>query len=188
MSAPQMSSVLRYDRLHEVEEPPESAAELQERNSKVNEAVTWGVLSVCLAAWVVIGLFLWIPRVLRAVVTFSVALAYSTLAETSAESAGRDLRSAANFYRRGFVAAIASVRPSPSQKGDDSEEDADASSGGASGLLVREAAWAVLVWYVILWSSGPLRGTPVDVATLPWSNLWSAWVEAVWSVPALFGL
>jgi hypothetical protein len=186
MNAPQMSSVLRYDRLHEVEEPLESAAVSSEQNSKLNEIVTWCVLSICLAGWAAIGLFLWIPRVLRAVVTFSVALAYSTLTETGAEAAGRDLRSAANFYRRGFVAAVESIRPSP-PRSDEAQEDAEGSSSSVFRLLAREGAWAIVVWYVIRWATGPVRGTPFDVAGMPWSDWWSAWVDAVWSVPGLFG-
>ena len=70
----------------------------------------------------IIGLFLWIPRVLRAVLGFSVALVHSTLTETNAEAAGRRLRSAANFYRRGFVSAVESIRPPKATQEDRGEE------------------------------------------------------------------
>ena len=53
-----------------------------------SKIVTWGVLAICLAAWSVIGFFLWIPRLVGAVLLFSVALVQSTVTETGAESAG----------------------------------------------------------------------------------------------------
>jgi len=184
MKNPQATPVLSYSRLREPEAAAESAAEPIDRSSRLNEIVTWAVLGICLAAWAVVGLFLWIPRVLRAVLSFSARLVHSTLAETSAEPAGRRLRSAASFYRRGFVAAIESIRPAPAR--DDAPEVDAGPSSADSGLLVREAMWAIAVWYLILWSAGPLRGTPVDLAAVPWSRLWSGWVDAIWSVPDLF--
>jgi len=73
--------------------------------------------------------------------------------------------------------------------GQDSEE-AEGTDGSVRiepGLLVRETVWAFAVWYVILWAAGPLRGTFLDLALVPWSDLWSGWVAAVWAVPGAFG-
>lgn len=186
METQQATPVLRYSRSHVDDQPTVEPAQATREASKLNEAVTWAVLSVCLVAWAVIGLFLWIPRLLRAVVTFSVRLVQSTLAETTAEAAGRSLRSAADFYWRGFVAAVDSIRRREHREGDERPADPDEPDGVEPGLLARETAWAIVTWYVILWVIGPLRGTPVDVAAISWSDLWSAWVGAVWSVPELF--
>ena len=186
MNTQQATPILRYSRLHEVEESSESRADSTENEiSKLNEAVTWGALIICLAGWAVIGLFLWIPKVVRAVVLFSVALVHSTLAETGADQAGRRLRSAADFYRRGFVGAVESIRQSGSDD-DEGAEESDAPPSIESGLILREATWAIVVWYVILWPTGVLEGTPLDLAAVPWSDLWSGWVETVWSIPELF--
>ena len=190
MKTQQATPILRYNRLHQRDEAPETATGVTRRTSRLNEAVTWGILSICLAGWAVVGLFLWIPRVLRAVLAFSVALVYSTLTETTAEPAGRSLRSAANFYRRGFVSAVESIRP-PSPEEAEAHEDAPGATGSVrSAPIVRETAWAMFVWYVAVWSTGLLQGTPVDPAAVPWSDLWSdLWSgagDAVASIPTLF--
>lgn len=179
------SSVLRYDRLTQRVEAAEELRQETSRISKMNEAVTWGVLSICLAGWAVVGLFLWIPRVLRAVVAFSVALVHSTLTETNAEAAGRSLRSAANFYRRGFVSAVESIRPPKPEHEKDQGEGGGAEGTVPSGPIIRETAWAIVVWYVVVWTTGLLQGTPIDLAAAPWSELWAGAVEAVASIPHL---
>jgi hypothetical protein len=185
MKTQQAAPVLRYNRIHEVQEAIETEVQQRREASKLNEAVTWAVLSICLAAWAVVGFILWIPKVLRAVFAFSVDLVQSTLTETTAEAAGRRLRSAANFYRRGFVGAVESIRR-PARADSEAEDDAEDAPRIEPGLLAREAVWAIVVWYALLWSTGVLRGTPVDLAAVPWSTLWSGWVDAIWSVPELF--
>jgi hypothetical protein len=185
MSTERATPVLRYTRTLPKDQPSETTEAAAEHVSKLNEAFTWIVLSGCLAAWAVVGLFLWVPRLLRAMATFSVGLVQSTLTESTAEAAGRTLRSAANFYRRGFVVAVESIRPT-TEREEKSLEDSAKAGRTEPALLVRETVWAIVIWYVLLWLLGPLRGTPLDVALVPWSGLWSAWVNAVWSVPDLF--
>lgn len=189
MKTQQVTPTLRYRRTFAVDDPTEAGAGPTAPDSEKSEAVawaTWGVLAICLAGWSVIGLLLWIPRVLRAVVLFSAALVQSTVAETSAEPAGRRLSSAANFYKRGFAGALESIRPTKGKSEEDPEETPDAAWSIEPRLIVREMGWALLVWYVILWSTGLLRGTPVDVAVVPWSEVWSGLVGAVASIPELF--
>jgi hypothetical protein len=186
MKTQQATPILRYNRLSERDQAPETATGATRRTSRLNEAVTWGILSICLVGWAVVGLFLWIPRVLRAVLAFSVALVHSTLTETTAEPAGRSLRSAANFYRRGFVSAVESIRP-PSPEEAEAHEDGPGATGSVrSAPIIRETAWAIFVWYVAVWSTGLLQGTPVDPAAVPWSDLWSGAGDAVASIPNLF--
>ena len=180
----QSAPVLRYSRGHEAEDAAEAALVAHPQVSKLNEAFTRAVLGVCLLAWAVIGFFLWIPKIVRGVVAFSAALVQSTLAETSAEAAGRALRSAANFYRRGFVSAVDAIRPRAEVEHTD--EKPVASEGIEPGLIVRETAWAFVVWYVILWPMGVFRGTAADIAMIPWGELWATAVLAVGSIPELF--
>jgi hypothetical protein len=186
MKTQQETSVLRYNRLYRRSEAGEEPTHETPRVSKLNEVVTWGVLSVCLAGWALVGLFLWIPLVLRAVLAFSVALMNATLTETSAEAAGRRLRSAANFYRRGFVSAVESIRPPQRGHGEDQRDEGRSNEGVQSGPIVREAAWAIVVWYIVAWTVGPIRGTPFDIVGVPWSDLWAGGVELIASIPQLF--
>ncbi len=188
MEIKQSTPVLQYSRSYVEEKSPEEAAEALKQASGVSEAVTRVILGICMAAWAVIGLFLWIPRVLRAVVAFSLELVQSTVSETTADAAGRNLRSAANFYRRGFVGAVEAIRPSTDGDEQGQSEVSKEAESAQRALLVRETAWAIVIWYAILWSTGIIRGTSADLATVPWGRIWSAWVEAIWSVPTLLGL
>ena len=179
----QETPVLRYDRLYRSVQPAEDHAQETARLSRTNEALTWGILSVCLAGWAVVGLFLWIPRVLRAVLAFSVALIHATLTETDAQAAGRRLRSAANFYRRGFVSAVRSIRFHERRSEGEGEERSQGSV--QLGPIVREAAWAIVTWYAVAWTAGLVQGTSFDLAAVPWWDLWSEGVEAVFSIPQI---
>jgi len=156
---------------------------------KANEIVTWAVLAICLAGWTVVGFVLWIPRVLRGVLLFSGAMVQSTVQETGPTSAGRRLRSAANFYKRGYVGAIAAVRSALDQQED---EDDDGSNGGwklDSQMITREAAWSLAVWYVLLWPL-VIQGSPLDPVTplveASWSQVWWEIVRVFTSFPDLF--
>jgi hypothetical protein len=186
MKTQQETAVLRYDRLSRKVEAAEEHVQEAAHVSKLNEAVTWLVLSVCLVGWSVIGLFLWIPRVLRAVLAFSVALINATLTETDAEAAGQRLRSAANFYRRGFVSAVEAIRPPKPGHDEEHGDERRPRNRVESGLIVREAGWALVVWYLVAWTVGLLQGTPFDVAAVPWSDLWADSVNALASIPDLF--
>ena len=182
----QETSVLHYDRLYQKAEAIDERPEETPRVSKLNEALTRAILSVCLVGWAVLGFLLWIPRLLRAVLAFSAALIDSTLTETDAAPAGRRLRSAANFYRRGFVSAVESIRVTKSGREEDPDDERTSQGSAPSGLILRETAWAIVVWYVVLWAAGPIRGTALDVGALPWSDLWTGMVAAIASIPELF--
>jgi hypothetical protein len=181
-----MQATLHYDRLYRREEAREPPGETVPQISKLSEAVTWAVLGFCLAGWAVVGLFLWIPRVLRAVLVFSVSLIHATLTETSAEAAGRSLRSAADFYRRGFASAVESIRPPTPEAERHHDDDPRRIARVQPGPIIRETAWAIVVWYIVVWSTGLLQGTPADLAAVPWSDLWLDAVEAVASITDLF--
>lgn len=187
--------VLHYGPTYAADEPPEAAGEptpkrAPKRALKVDDLATWCVLGVCLVGWSVVGLFLWIPRLVRAVLLFSVALVQSALAETPAGSAGRRLRSAAEFYRRGFATAVEAVRPNAEEGTDDEEGEDEGSSWSIdSSLVLRETMWAIVVWYLILWPLGVIPLTPVGIASsiaeVPWSAMWSHIVDTIAAVPDL---
>ena len=158
-----------------------------EASSTVNEAVTWIVLGVCLVAWAIIGFLLWIPRVLRAMFLFSVALVQATTTDSSAEDAGTRLRRAAEFYTRGFTRAVQGIRST-------TRRDQQESKSGDGwhidiGLILREAGWAAVIWYTILLSFGFAVLTPVDLISqlgeVPWAGIWSSTIQTIESIPVL---
>lgn len=122
--------------------------------------VTWSIRGVYLTAWAVVGIFLWVPALLGAVLLFSVSLVQSTLMGTSTTKAGRHLRSAADLYR-GFVRAMETVRT----PGDGDPVETEDHPAVGPRTILSEIAWAIVVWYVVLWSVGIVEATPVDLAS-----------------------
>lgn len=158
--------------------------ETTDRGSSATEVLTWVVLSICLAVWTVTGFFLWIPRLLRAMVLFSLALIQSTVVDASGEDAARGLRSAASFYWRGFLVAVESVRAT---KG----EDSSGSWGIERELFLRELAWALVVWYPLLWWVGFVEWTPADlwqsIQGIPWTEMGTLVAGYVEEIPRMLG-
>jgi hypothetical protein len=144
-------------------------------------AIAWSKRGVFLTAWAIVGIALWIPKLLGAVLLYGVALGQSTLKGPSAGPAGAHLRRAADFYQ-GFVDTMDSIgSPHPTQA---------AQTRFPPRPLLRDLAWAAFVWYAILASVGLIHPTPVDLAsslaTASWPEMWSGAVEAVASIPTLF--
>lgn len=181
----QQATRLEYGPVYARQERADATSEDKSIVSRLNEAFTWGALVVCLAGWTVVGFFLWIPRVIRAVLMFSLSLVQATVRETDLAGPGRRLRSAANFYRRGFVSAVDSIRPSEENRGPSGTSDADLSIEGS--LILRETAWALFVWYLFLWWVDYPMITPVDVvafvANVDWAAIWSGLVDAAATIP-----
>ncbi len=170
------------------DEPMEAETTTTRAATFMNDAFTWTVLAICLAGWAAIGLFLWIPRVLREVGVFLVSLVQTTVTETGAEKAGRRLRSAANFYWRGFESAVRSVRAARGQEtASEKAEDARIDTR----IILGELAWALFVWYLILWAVGFPQITPVDlvmgIVNAPWAEMWSNLVNTFAGLPTLIG-
>ncbi len=132
--------------------------------------LTWGILSVCLALWAVVGFVFWIPLLLRSMIQFSLALSQSMLQGTRPDEAGRILRDTVGFYRRGFTVAISAVfGEAPARK-----------KAVKTRLSVKEVTfefvWTAVVWYGILLALGVVETTPVDLwnatVALPWGEWW----------------
>lgn len=149
--------------------------------SRLLATLTWTLLALCLGIWAVVGAVLWLPLVVRRVLLFSGALVHGMVVGETPERAGRRLREAADFYRRGFVVAVRAVRR-PSGTEDDEGDPA-----GAGGIRVRslagEAFWALAVWYGVAYLAGVVPWTPVDgareLAGLPWAGWLGGALEAV---------
>jgi hypothetical protein len=140
--------------------------------------LTWGILSVCLALWAVIGFIFWVPLLFRSMIHFSLALSQSMLQGTKPVEAGRVLRETVDFYRRGFTVAIAAVfrRPSVAEK-------AQKAKPLSARRWMFEITWTVLFWYLVLLGVGVIETSPVDlwnaVTALPWSEWWQATTDTV---------
>ncbi|HSM05121.1 MAG TPA: hypothetical protein VK858_10855 [Longimicrobiales bacterium] len=159
-----------------------AAAEAEgDEDGRVDRGVrylTWGILSVCLALWAVIGFIFWVPLLLRSMIHFSLALSQSMLQGTRPVEAGRVLRETVDFYRRGFTVAIAAVfrRPSMTEK-----------QVKTKGLTPRrwlfEITWTALFWYLALLGLGVVETSPVDawnaLVALPWGEWWQSLTDTV---------
>ena len=139
--------------------------------------LTWGILSVCLALWAVVGFVFWVPLLLRSMLQFSLALSQSMLQGTRPDEAGRILRETVGFYRRGFTVAVNAVFGPPPAKKQAVKTRLSAKE------VVFEFAWAALVWYGILLAFGFIQTTPVDIwnatMALPWGEWWQGLEDTV---------
>jgi len=183
---------------------PNTGDARKEPSSPITEIATRGALSVAVAVWAVVGFFLWIPLLLRRIVTFVVELTYVTLTDGDPEPAARRLRNAASFYRRGFVTAVGSVlgsgegarEPGPSSLPFASSSGSAAASTASrrpqtsARPFLQELAWALILWYPVLLWVGIAELTPADVwnaaAAVPWQEIGAdlvrgavGWVEAL---------
>lgn len=136
----------------------------------VFKVVTAAILLLILLVWLVVGVVLWIPWVLRASFLFLFSLVESTFQGTQPTEAARVLRDAVSFYKRGFEVAIDMV--TREELDDEEEVDAVRPEGGR---LLKEILWAVVVWYFILLWAGTIQYSPLDLweslKSIPWGNL-----------------
>jgi len=182
------STIKRYktfdpDLLHDPEAMAAAAEDPLAGRGPADRAVrylTWGILSVCLALWAVIGFIFWVPLLLRSMIHFSLALSQSMLQGSRPDEAGRILRETVGFYRRGFTVAIAAVfGRAPVQK-----VQKGRSPGLSAKRLVFEVLWAALFWYAALYLMGFIATSPADawnaLIGLPCAEWWQstmAWVS-----------
>jgi len=143
---------------------PDQRAPLQRTVHWVFEGITWAILLVLLAVWAVVGAFFWIPLMVRALLRFSLSLLQAVLVGRQPEGAARALRNAVSFYRRGFVVAVEVVTRA--------ELDGEAKDPETGNRLLMEVIWAVPVWYLVFFSLGWIKDSPMDlwigITTFPW--------------------
>lgn len=130
------------------------------RDGPVDSALhylTRAVLGVCLVLWAILGFALWVPLLIRAIISFSLSLSQSMLAGSRPDAAGRILYDAVGFYRRGFTVAIDSFLGGPSTEGPQARHRLSFVD------FAFEIVWATLVWYVLLAAVGIVETSPVDL-------------------------
>lgn len=143
------------------------------KTEKVLNGITWGILSVVLALWAVVGALFWIPLLIRAMLRFSISLIEASFEGQKPVEAARVLKNAVSFYRRGFVVAVEAV----TGKGTDERE----SGPTTENRLLMEVLWALLVWYFIALFLGWIQASPVDLwdwlVSIPWGEHFSDLVQ-----------
>jgi hypothetical protein len=167
---------VRYSIVDPVTKTPLPEPSAPDRLQRAVKYLTWGIVSLCLALWAVIGFIFWIPLLLRSMLHFSGALIQSMLQDARPVEAGRVLRGTVDFYRRGFVVAITAVfgdAPSPTEP---------VRPLNAWRFLL-EVMWAAAVWYVILLAVGIIDTSPGElwtaVASYPWLERMDAIGDAI---------
>lgn len=168
--------IVRYSIVDPATKMPLAEPSAPDRLQRAVKYLTWGILSICLAMWAVIGFIFWIPLLLRSMLHFSGELIQSMLQDARPIEAGRVLRATVDFYRRGFVVAITAVfgdAPSPTKP---------VRSLNAWRFLL-EVMWAAAVWYVILLGLRIIDTTPgalwTTVASYPWLERMDAIGDAI---------
>jgi hypothetical protein len=128
--------------------------------------ITWVILAVVLMVWAVVGAIFWIPLLIRAMLKFSISLIESIFEGHKPATAGKTLRDAVSFYRRGFVVAVEVVTREPL----DGREEGPVKEN----RLLLEVLWALLVWYFIALLFGWIQASPLDLwdwlASIPWGE------------------
>lgn len=172
------SPIVDY-RSDRVELSPEGQGEPR---SGITDIATRAALSIALVVWTVVGFILWIPLLLREILAFVGALTFVTLTNGDPAPAGRRLRRATSFYRRGFETATRCVLADPGDGSDDAAGATPVPKPVQTRPVLLEIAWALVVWYPVLLWLGIAELTPADLwrwgADVPWSEIARSSVEA----------
>lgn len=91
------------------------------------------------AVWAVVGLVLWIPQIVRVVITTAVRLVHSALTRQPIDSIRGPIRRVSRFYVDGFLTP-----------GKPRSSGAYASREARLGRFLIEAVWVIVVWMLIL--------------------------------------
>jgi len=131
-----------------------------------------GVLVVCLGVWSALGAIFWIPLLVRRIAAYSIALVSAMLAGKKPERAAEALQDAMGFYWRGFKVTADMVTRDPEARDRAAAGEEDEGLRGMA--FLNELAWALLVWYAILFALGVVHRTPLDLwhwlAGIPWRD------------------
>lgn len=91
------------------------------------------------AVWAVVGLVLWIPQIVRVVITTAIRLVHSALTRQPIEAIRGPIRRVSRFYVDGFLT------PRRSRT-----SGAYASRQPRLGRFLVEAVWVIVVWLLVL--------------------------------------
>lgn len=146
----------------------ESGPPTKDRPSKT-QRIEQVILLMADAVWAVVGLFLWIPQIVRVVVTSAIRLVHAALTRQPTDSIRGPIRQVSRFYVDGFL--------TPGQR---------KTSGGYGsrqlhlGRFLREALWVVAVWL------GVLRLVSAEAFSATWQVL-TRWAAQAWNWIAEMG-
>jgi hypothetical protein len=146
--------------------------------TRIFSGFTWIVLGVVLLFWAVIGAVFWIPLLLRAMLRYSLSLVEAMFEGERPLEAGKTLRNAVSFYRRGFVVAIEAVIREDLEK-----ERRHRGAQPRENRLLLEVVWAAVVWYFIFLWLGWIQTSPLDMwdwfVSRPWGEAWRGLLDLV---------
>lgn len=144
--------------------------------------LTWAILSACMILWAVIGFVFWVPLVLSAMIRFTFDLSRSMLRGDQPAEAGRTLREAVSFYRRGFSVAVDAVF-GKSEGAQRPGQQKQKSTRLSARRVFFDVLWTVVFWYLFVYATGLVEASPLDgwiaLIELPWVAFWGAVVDGV---------
>jgi len=148
----------------DLDEPDDTGARPKNQTNRVEQAI----LVMANAVWAVIGLFLWIPQIVRVVITSAFRLVHAALTRQSTDGIRGPIRQVSHFYVDGFLSP---GRPrAPGGYG---------SRELQLGRFLTEALWVAVVWLAALRLVSP------QAFTTAWQGLTrlASWLWG-WSVAA----
>jgi len=115
-----------------LEESPTSAAPRPNRIEQV-------IVLLADSVWAVVGLVLWIPQIVRVLITTAIRLVHSALTRQTIDSIRGPIRKVSRFYVDGFLTP-----------GKPTSSGVYASREPRLGRFLTEAVWVIAVWMLVL--------------------------------------
>lgn len=163
----------------------EGSVEIQESEDS-RPIVTWGILSACLGFWAAVGIVLWVPLVAVAMLRFVIDLVRSMMSGDRPDEAGRTLRDAVGFYRRGFSVAVSAVFGTDEDKqrqGSQRRVQQQKRARWTTRRIAFDVMWIFAFWYIVMHLAAGMGPSPVDgwraISELPWGSLWGSVEERI---------
>ncbi len=116
----------------DLEESPTSAAPRPNRIEQV-------IVLLADSVWAVVGLVLWIPQIVRVLITTAIRLVHSALTRQAIDSIRGPIRKVSRFYVDGFLTP-----------GKSTSSGVYASREPRLGRFLTEAVWVIAVWMLVL--------------------------------------
>ena len=133
------------------------------------------------AVWAVVGLVLWIPQIVRVVITTAIRLVHSALTRQPIDAIRGPIRRVSRFYVDGFLTP-----------GKSKTSGAYASREPRLGRFLVEAVWVIVVWLLLLRLVSPqifvkVWNATASVAASAWELLMALAGDLAAQLPAGFG-
>ena len=128
----------------------ESSDEVKPQTNRVEQVI----LLLADAVWAIVGLALWIPQIVRVVVTSAIRLVHAALTRQSIDGIRGPIRQVSRFYLEGFLSL-----------GRERKTGNYGSRELQLGRFLTEALWVAAVWLAVL------RLISKDTFTTVWQGL-----------------